>query len=437
MNRKIMAVAVAAAFAAPAAFAQSSVTVGGTVNILFDSVRASGNTGGDVAGGVNNSMRSHTRVRDGAGSNIRFSVIEDLGGGNSAFVQVESAVIQNSDTRTDNFGNAQGVTTAGNSTAIWGNRNSGIGIRSKTAGRFLIGVWDIHYHEHYSIDPGWIIANSAGSTLNLTQNFGSGFSVSPGLGTRYSNVLRWDSPVWSGFSMSVAYARPRDGAPINTQVAGDVTNGKKNRVWNFAPRYESGGLTVQYSYLSDKDATTVATVSFAGTAVAAGTVSSVWKVTGNRLGARYKFANGLGIGALWDSSKATNQTNTAAATVNIKRTVWAFPVTFETGNHHLYATYGRARDWKGSLGGADVGTVVNPAIGTQAAGTLNFGSDTGAKQYTLGYAYKLSQRTNVHVSYQTTRNEALVRYDMFANTSGNTAVGADPKSWSVGLRHTF
>jgi len=434
MNRKIMVAAVAAAFAAPAAFAQSSVTVGGTINIMFDNVRASGNTGGDVAGGANNSMKSHTRVRDGAGSNIRFSVIEDLGGGNSAFVQVESAVIQNSDQRTDNFGNAQGVTTAGNSTAIWGNRNSGIGIRSKTAGRFLIGVWDIHYHEHYSIDPGWIISNSAGSTLNLTQNFGSGFSVSPGLGTRYSNVIRWDSPVWSGFSMSVAYARPRDGAPIN--AAGDVRDNKKNRVWNFAPRYESGGLTVQYSYLSDKDAATTTTLSFAGTTLAAA-ATSVWKVTGNRLGARYKFANGLGIGALWDSSKATSESATAAAVVNIKRSVWAFPVTFETGNHHLYATYGRARDWKGSLGGVDVGTLGNPAIGGQAAGTLNFGSDTGAKQYTLGYAYKLSQRTNVHVSYQTTRNEALVRYDMFANTSGNTAVGADPKSWAVGLRHTF
>jgi len=291
----------------------------------------------------------------------------------------------------------------------------------------------IHYHDHYSIDPGWIISNSAGSTLNLTQNFVSGFSVSPGLGTRYSNVIRWDSPVWSGFSMSVAYARPRDGAPIN--AAGDVRDNKKNRVWNFAPRYESGGLTVQYSYLSDKDAATTTTLSFAGTTLAAA-ATSVWKVTGNRLGARYKFANGLGIGALWDSSKAS-ESATAAAVVNIKRSVWAFPVTFETGNHHLYATYGRARDWKGSLGGVDVGTLGNPAIGGQAAGTLNFGSDTGAKQYTLGYAYKLSQRTNVHVSYQTTRNEALVRYDMFANTSGNTAVGADPKSWAVGLRHTF
>ena len=51
--------------------------------------------------------------------------------------------------------------------------------------------------------------------------------------------------------------------------------------------------------------------------------------------------------------------------------------------------------------------------------------------------YNLSQRTNVSVGYARTRNDALVRYDMFANTTGNASVGADPRSVSLGLRHTF
>lgn len=437
MNRKVLIAAVAAAFAAPAAFAQSSVTIGGTINILWDNVRANGNTGGDVAGGVNNSMRSHDRVRDGAGSNIRFSVIEDLGGGTSAFVQVESAVIQNSDQRADLVGNVQGVTTSGNSTAVWGNRNSAVGIRSKVAGRFLIGVWDVHYHEHYAVDPGWIPGNSAWSTLSLTQNMGSGFNVNPAFGGRLSNVLKWDSPVWGGFSASVSYARPTDAPPPNTGVAGDQRDGKKNRNWSFSPRYERGGLSVVYSYMQDKDALTNATLSFAGTNVAAGTVSASWKITSNRLGARYKFANGLGIGALWDAGRVRNQTNVAAASIDVKRNVWAFPFTFDTGNHHVMATWARARDYRGSIGGAGVGAVGNPAIGGQAAGTMNFGSDTGANFFSVGYMYNLSQRTNVSVGYARTRNDGLVRYDMFANGSGNTAVGADPRSISFGLRHTF
>jgi predicted porin len=422
MNRKVLVAAVAAAFVAPAAFAQSSVTVGGTINILWDTVRASGATGG---GGSN--MPSHDRVRDGAGSNIRFTVIEDLGGGNSAFVQVESAVIQNSDQRADLVGNAQGVTTSGNSTAVWGNRNSGVGIRSKAAGRFLIGVWDVHYHEHYAIDPAWIPGNSAWSTLSLTQNMGSGLNVNPAFGGRLSNVIRWDSPNWGGFSLSATYARPTDAAPIN--AAGDIRSGKKNRNWSFSPRYEAGGLSVVYSYMQDKDATTSATLSYAGTTLTPGfNNNAVWKITSNRLGVRYKFAFGLGIGGIWDSGKVSSNVNNIGSS-SIKRTVWAFPISYDTGNHHVMATYARARDWRGNLGGF--------ALGTFTFGTANLGSDTGANFLSIGYMYNLSQRTNVSIGYARTRNEALVRYDMFANSSGNTAIGADPRSFSLGLRHTF
>jgi len=224
MNRKAIALAVATAFAAPVAFAQSSVTVGGTINVMWDTVRAGGGTAAAGAG----DLKSHDRVRDGAGSNIRFTVIEDLGGGNSAFVQIESAVINNADTR----GNLVG---AGAVTGGWANRNSGIGIRSKTAGRFLIGVWDVHYDEMYKADPGWLIVNSGSSTLGLMNTFGGGAAPVAGIGARYSNVIKWDSPVWGGFSLSVAYARPTDAAPAN--AAGTVADNKKNRMWSFSPRY--------------------------------------------------------------------------------------------------------------------------------------------------------------------------------------------------------
>ena len=449
MNRKVLVAAVAAAFAAPAAFAQSSVTVGGTVNIIYDTVRSSGNTGGDVQAGTNNSLKSHDRVRDGNGSNIRFTVIEDLGGGNSAFVQVESAVIGNSDTRPDllNVGGASGGGAAGSQ--VWGNRNSGVGIRSKAAGRFLIGVWDVHYHEHYSIDPAWIPGNSAWSTLALTQNMGSGFNINPTFGGRLSNVIRWDSPNWSGFSMAITYARPTDAAPPNLPgaVAGDVRDGKKNRNWSFAPRYERGGLTVVYSHMTDKDAVSAGAVSFGGGATTVAAQTAAWKITSNRLGVRYKFAMGLGIGALWDVGKVSNQTVVAGNSVGVKRTVWAFPISYDSGNHHVMATWARARDWRGQLGGVGLGTVTLASITAAGIGSctvvsgcaagLNFGSDTGANFFSLGYMYNLSQRTNVSVGYARTRNDALVRYDQFANTTGNTAVGADPRSFSVGLRHTF
>jgi len=429
MNRKVMVAAVAAAFAAPAAFAQSSVTVGGTINIMYDTAKATGSLGNTsgVAGAAFD-IKSHDRVRDGAGSNIRFSVIEDLGGGNSAFVQVEQAVIGNADTRANMFG-------AGAGTTGWGNRNSAVGIRSKQFGRFLIGIWDVHYHESYDIDPGWIIINSSGSTLGLMQGFGMP-TLTPAIGGRYSNVLRWDSPVWSGFSVTANYARPTDTAPAN--APGTATDGKKNRVWNMAARYQAGGLTVNYSYLSDRDAvTTNVTLSLGGSGSLVVPLAAAWKVNSNRMGARYKFAMGLGIGIMFDSSRVSNNTAAPASNVNIKRTVWAFPVTYETGNHHMYASYSRARDWKGAIGGFDVGAPQNTiVVGGQ---TNNLGSSTGAKNISVGYAYKLSQRTNAHVSYQKITNDALAGYDFFANSVGMGVanIGADPRTLAVGLRHTF
>jgi predicted porin len=425
----LLAAAVAAAFAAPAASAQTALTISGMVNVTYENVKAGDSTGGDVAGGANNSLKSHDRVRDGGLSNIRFFVSEDLGGGNSAFVQVESAVLQNSDTRN----NAAGI---GSATSGWGNRNSAIGVRSKAAGRFLIGVWDLHYHELYSIEPGRDVTNAAAGMLGLMQNFGSGFSLSPLIGTRYSNIILWDSPVWSGFSVTAGYARPTDSAPVNSP--GDVRDGKKNRAWSIAPRFQSGGFLVRYSYLQDKDIATNATISLAGTPLFGGaTVASLSKVTSNRIGARYKFGNGFGIGLGWDSSKWRTATNTAGAQIDVERDVWSLPLTYETGNHMLFGTYAEANDWDGSVGGASWSSSTNPAIGNAAAGSLSFGSETGAKFYALGYSYLLSKRTNVHFTYQRISNDALVRYDFKDNPTGNTAVGADPESWSVGIRHTF
>lgn len=440
MNRKVLAVAVATAFVSPVAFAQTSVTIGGTINIMWDYVKANGATQG--AGGSDTNMKTHDRVRDGAGSNIRFFVNEDLGGGNSAFVQVESAVIANSDTRNNALG--QGAQTSG-----WGNRNTAIGVRSKAAGRFLIGVWDLHYDETYKIDPGWLIMNSSSSILGLMNTFGGGAGavggggvgtgLGVGIGARYSNVIRWDSPVWGGFSITAGYARPTDGAPVvNNNAAGtpaDPRDGKKNRAWNVAPRWEGGGFVVQYSYLQDKDiGVAAATTSFAGVNQAAATGN--FKVTSNRIGVRYRFGMGLGLGVMYDQSKldASVVSGGVAASGGIKREVWSIPLTFDTGNHAFTASYSWADDWEGSFANTASGA---GAVTINGETGISLNGETGAKMFAIGYAYKLSKRTNVHVSYQEIRNDKAARYDFFANSSGNQGFGADPKSFALGLRHTW
>lgn len=207
-------------------------------------------------------------------------------------------------------------------------------------------------------------------------------------------------------------------------------------------------MTLQYSYLRDKDAVSNAVPTFAGQNLNAGVAfAAAWKITGNRLGARYRFANGLGIGAIWDQSQYSNSTAALANTIGVKRSVWAFPLTWDAGSHHLMATYARAGDWKGQIGGADVGTVTPVTLGLAAIGNctaasgclggMNFGSDTGARFFSIGYMYNLSARTNLSLGYAKLSNGSLVRYDHYTNPSGNTAIGADPRSVSIGLRHTF
>jgi predicted porin len=61
--------------------------------------------------------------------------------------------------------------------------------------------------------------------------------------------------------------------------------------------------------------------------------------------------------------------------------------------------------------------------------------------YAVAYSYSLSRRTNLYTSFATMRNNGMATFGLnSAGTSLNppaTAIGADPKVFSVGVRHTF
>ena len=54
-----------------------------------------------------------------------------------------------------------------------------------------------------------------------------------------------------------------------------------------------------------------------------------------------------------------------------------------------------------------------------------------ADQWSLGYTYDLSKRTNLYTSYARTKNDAL------ASLGGAAAAGSDPSTFNVGIRHRF
>jgi predicted porin len=446
MRKKFLAVAVASVLAAPAAaLAQSSVTISGAINIWAESAGATGasNAGSATAGAQSSfDVKPRTRVQDGAGSNIRFTAVEDIGSGMQGFAQVESAVVNNSDTRNDATGT--GAVTGG-----WGTRNTAVGLRGASWGEFLIGVWDVHYNEQYAVDNQLLKGPSHSSVLALMNSFGTAGWAPTGaaaglgglgrtvIGARYSNVIRYQSPTWSGFNFKAAYARPTDG--VVPTVNGSVNDGTKNTAWNIAPQYSRGPFFVGYSYLRDKDA--IANLvgvgaSYIGAAGGPGVAGTLYTITSSRLSGAYTFPFGLKLGLVLDSSKLEIKAAAPASGSELKRTVWAVPVSWSSGAHTIFASYARASKLKGSLDGADLGSInITPAGG----GAQSIGDSSGAQFYTLGYQFDLSKRTTAHLNYSQIKNDSLAGYDFFSNGVGmaNGNFGADPRIYSIGLRHAF
>ena len=130
MNKKLLALAVAGAFAAPVAMADTSnVTIYGTINMSVDSV-----DGGTLqAGGSNaNAASAERRTRISSNnSNLGFKGTEDLGNGLSAIWQFESAISFDQQVRID-----QAASDTGGAV---GSRNTFAGFSSKTLGALTFG----------------------------------------------------------------------------------------------------------------------------------------------------------------------------------------------------------------------------------------------------------------------------------------------------------
>ena len=223
MNKKLLAVAVAGALAAPAvAFAQaSSVQIYGRANLGFDTYSATGATAGAAA-----DYKSRNRIYD-SGSRLGFRGTEDLGGGLSAVFVLESGVNFDS-------GSVNGQAGVPNASAgTLASRDSWVGLQGSW-GRVSFGRQSIFWvngphgqtgANHVNTDIGWY--NGAAFT---------------GV-ARQSNVLAYNSPTMSGFNFTLSY-QP------NSENAGGGAN-TDARVWGLTVRKVSGPIDAQYDYVSN------------------------------------------------------------------------------------------------------------------------------------------------------------------------------------------
>jgi predicted porin len=217
MKKKIVALAVAAAFTTPAFADNANVTVYGKAFLNVESANsdkvATATTG-----------KSVTRVNTNAS---RFGVkgSEDLGEGLKGLYQFEVQV--DADGNSGNgFGN--------------GTRNSGVGIEGGF-GKVIIGIWDTPFKvAHNKIE---LFDNTTSFTsLNLIGHYNG---AANNYNTRQKNDVQYWSPTFNGFQAALSYSP--DEAPTTT------TN---KSLLSMSGTFEQEDIYVSAAYESRADVTT-------------------------------------------------------------------------------------------------------------------------------------------------------------------------------------
>jgi len=391
MQKKLLAVALAGAFGAPAvALAQSStVQIFGTMYVEYTVHADQGNAPGGAS-------RSNADFLQTPGSEIGFKGEEKLGGGMSAWFQCTSTA--------DPRGQSQNG---------WCSRNSALGLKGGF-GNVFIGNWDTPFKR--TISPTVVGGNDTGiwgTAFLLTAD-----STTDAVGAnranfkkRQQNLISYDSPNFAGFQVLAAFSSSQP----STGTLSAATNNKP-RVLSLGGQYSAGPLFVSAAYEQHRN--------YAG---AGGPDSS--KDSGWQIGAAYTWGP-VRFGGQYTEQRFDTPVGVAGG--DVKARAWHAGVDWNiVGPHGLRAAVTQARDMKGALG-----VLVGTASGSGYRPVNVAAGDTGATLYQIRYVYTFSKRTEFNVGYVRLNNESNAGYRL-GGLGAAIANGQDEDAWAFSMRHTF
>ncbi len=453
MNKKIMALAVASALAAPAAvLAQASnVQIFGTMYMEYAyghqgqaGATSQAKTFATNAGAAGSQSAFSAKVSAGdlqnvdilqaPGSEVGIKGEEALGGGNSVWFQCASTA------------DIRGAGTGGGIQGFCG-RNSAIGLKS-SLGNAYIGNWDMPM----KITAGAVrIVSDTGIWGAGPMLFGNSSSfdaaaTATAWSRRQNNSLHYDSPVFAGFQAFAAIGTT--GSTTVNQGITQAQSGAKPRAWGIAANYSNGPLLLTAGYENHSnfrptagaivsatgaqvnDSTGLVAAGLGGSSTFAGTDSAF------QLGAKYQFGP-VKVGLLYTSQKydmgIQNGTVTTTADTQTDLKVTAFNLAGEwaiAGPHALRGGYTKAQNTSGNYGNGTAGAIL---VGNRVA---NGGAgNTGATIQQVQYVYSASKRTEMTVGYVALRNDSAARYSL-----GGLAVpgaGSNQDAFAVSIKNTF
>lgn len=400
----------ACAIAYPAAvLAQpASVEIFGTLLPFVDTVRTRGATGVAPSARPDQVPASaytraadigHRRLTAGT-SNIGFRGREDLGGGSAAVWQIEMPV--SFDGRVSN---------------VLAGRNSSVGLTSGI-GTLILGNWDTPY-KYISIsvapvrgmnpfDIGLIGNPGFGVPVTTTQSGRVGNRADAAFSRRQGNSIQYWTPNLGGLTVRAAYSFAE---------GKDVTNGVNISpgLWSAAAIYDIGRLSVRYAYERHNDYFGLAQIG--GTQVSSSNASS--SDAGHQLVASYQFGD-MRMSGVLERLKYRSDEKVATAVNEYARNAWYMLLQQRFGAQQVWGAYGRAMDGNCRIAG-----------GVPCSTT-----GLGAAQWSIGYSYSLSRRTEVYASFFGINARASSTYSVFPPVT-QAVPGTDVRGGGVGLLHTF
>lgn len=400
MKKKLMAVAVAGALAAPAvALAQAStVQIYGTITYEYGVANQGGV--GTAAAPVGRPNVDYADTP--GGTSIGFRGEEKLGGGLSAWFQCESSA----DVRAMD---QEGFCT----------RNSAVGFKG-AFGNLHFGRWDTPMKR--ALNVGTVGAEETGlmgmSFLPFGGSGGADATASADTAQRQrwkrreAGLTYYESPVFNGLQVLGAVGSGNFAAD-NSAIDGAIN--AKPRVWSLAGTYTAGPLGIGVGYERHDEFGAFSNAPAAGT----GDLDDrAWGIS-----ASYRFGNVLVGGTYLDAKYEMG------AGTELKKRTWTLGAEWAIqGPHALAVQYAKAGDSKGN---APTAAQIGGNGGVEASG-----SDTGGDAWSLAYRYSFSKRTSLRLAYVRVDN------DRNANTYriGNTASvrnGEDSSSYAFRIVHRF
>lgn len=304
---------------------------------------------------------------------------EDLGDGLSAVWQIEQQInIDNSTTNANTFAS----------------RNSFLGLSSGSAGTFILGRHDTPYKiATRGLD---LFADTIADNRGLMGTTAGGAGFTAVHDTRLGDVVAYISPAMNGFTGAIAHV---SGAELSA-AATDV----KGNAWSMAGLYGNGPVNASLAYQ-------VVNVGTAGT----GTMGGFGGLGANDKAKAWKLGVGYTMDAFTVNAAYENTSNTVAGVDSLGQNNWYLGGKYSFGNDAVKLAYTRAGD-------------------VQAT------SNSGAKQWALGYDHNMGKRTTLYALYTRLDNDSGATYGLTGISTGGqaaAAAGQDPSAWSFGMKHTF